>query len=545
MQPAKPPLPTKARAPQVLGRYEIIARLARGGMGTVYLARHAGEGGFQRLFALKVMHDYLAEDEAFVNMLRDEAAIAARLHHPNVVAVLDIGSNADTPFVVMEYVEGCALSSLLKHSPTRRPPELIVQVVIDTLEGLHSAHEQKDDDGRPLHLVHRDVSPQNILVGVDGTSRITDFGIAKAETRITSTQPGTRKGKLAYMAPEQFQNPEAVDHRADVFAAGAILWTALTGQPLFHGDSDGETLQKLMSMEIPPPSAVGLKQTNAFDEVCLTALARDREQRFATALDMADALRKAAIGAGLLGTKREVAAWVDDTFKAEFEQRRRAIRAATRRREGHEHTDVSLPSLPAISATYTKLSSSGTTDTSSVVSIADLGGSALTSAGSSSDVKPATTSLAAAPAATISEPPFARDKRKRGMFIIGGVALFALLGVGVLVLGRGGDSSATAAQPPATAQEPAPTKPVAEATKPEPAVTAPSAATTAAPGEPTTTAKDEPRSTGRRPSNWGKPLPKSGAAVAPPPGPAAPAGPVPTAADNGGGIERNPYMRHN
>lgn len=334
-------------APKELGAYEIIAEIARGGMGSVYLARRAGEGGFRRLFAVKAMHPHLAEDHAFVEMLRDEARIAAQLHHQNVVPVVDIGTHDQVPYVVMEYIDGCALSALLARNKTHRPPELLSAIILDALEGLHAAHSLRDDDGNVLHLVHRDVTPQNILVGVDGSGRLTDFGIAKAEARVTTTRPGVWKGKFAYMAPEQLVGDgENVDHRADIFAAGAVLWTAITGQRLFRADTDGATLHNVLHKVILPPSAVGLTPPAAFDAVCLRALERDRDKRFQSAREMADALRKAV---GNIGTRAAVADWVTASFPNEIESRRAAIRAAAHDPRRSSSSSISIPALPQLS----------------------------------------------------------------------------------------------------------------------------------------------------------------------------------------------------
>src|SRR5580658_2596874 len=159
--------------PTVLGRYEIVGILGRGGMATVYLARSAGEAGFSRLFAIKVLHPHLADEQGFVSMLLDEGQIAARLHHPNVVPIVDLGSQGDIRYVVLEYVEGCSLSALFAKHRDQRPARLIVPILLDALAGLHAAHTLTDDDGKLLNLVHRDVSPQNVLVGADGAARIT------------------------------------------------------------------------------------------------------------------------------------------------------------------------------------------------------------------------------------------------------------------------------------------------------------------------------------------------------------------------------------
>src|SRR5579863_7198360 len=247
------PVPPDRTGPWFLGRYELIGELARGGMGTVYLARHAGEAGFQRLFAIKALHPHLAEEKEFVDMLHDEARIAARIHHPNVVAVVDLGVQAGLHYVVMEYVEGPSFGTLFKRNRENRcPPELVIAIVVDALEGLHAAHTLTDDEGEQQHLVHRDVSPQNILVGTDGVGRITDFGIAKAETRITSTRPGTRKGKLLFMSPEQITGTTVIDRRTDIWAAGAVLWGALAGAPLFKGENDAATMHNVLTKDITP-----------------------------------------------------------------------------------------------------------------------------------------------------------------------------------------------------------------------------------------------------------------------------------------------------
>jgi eukaryotic-like serine/threonine-protein kinase len=334
MSHGPPPAPseTSHRGHRILGRYELIGELARGGMGTVYLARNAGEGRFQRLFAIKVLHPHLAAETAFIDMMRDEAQIAARLHHPNVVPILDLGMEGDVHYVVMDYVEGPALSTIFRRSPDHRRPDALVAIVIDTLEGLHAAHTLQDDHGEEIRLVHRDVSPPNILVGSDGIARITDFGIAKAEARMTSTRPGTRKGKLQFMSPEQIRDGETIDHRTDIWAIGVVLWNALTGRNLFKGESDGATIHNILEKVIPPPSTEGLKPPSCFDTIVLRALSRDPANRYATALEMADALRVTAAGNGLAATKQDVAGWVVEMLGAELEQRRKAVREISQRR---------------------------------------------------------------------------------------------------------------------------------------------------------------------------------------------------------------------
>ena len=218
-----------SEAERRLDRFELIAELAAGGMATVYLARLSGAGGFQRFVAIKRLHPHLANDQEFVQMFLDEARLAARLHHPNVVPILEIGESPQGYYLVMEYVEGDTLARLLARAAgqgQRLPTPIALRILIDSMAGLHGAHELRDDRGSLLGLVHRDVSPQNVLVGIDGVSRITDFGVARAASRISATRVGQLKGKLAYMAPEQATGAD-IDRRADVFSAGVMIWETL------------------------------------------------------------------------------------------------------------------------------------------------------------------------------------------------------------------------------------------------------------------------------------------------------------------------------
>jgi serine/threonine protein kinase len=440
-------------APKELGAYEIIAEIARGGMGSVYLARRAGEGGFRRLFAVKAMHPHLAEDHAFVEMLRDEARIAAQLHHQNVVPVVDIGTHDQVPYVVMEYIDGCALSALLARNKTHRPPELLSAILLDALEGLHAAHSLRDDDGNELRLVHRDVTPQNILVGVDGSGRLTDFGIAKAEARVTTTRPGVWKGKFAYMSPEQLVGDgENVDHRADIFAAGAVLWTALTGQRLFRADTDGATLHNVLHKLIVPPSTVGLTPPPAFDAVCLRALERDRDKRFQSAREMADALRKAATS---IGTRAAVAEWVTTSFPNEIESRRAAIRAAAHDPRRSSSSSISIPALPQLSGPPSLAS-----EQSGLVPVPVLFEGAPPSIGSN------TVRSSLAPHAEATDAAAARLGKGRMTWAVAfGVPLFLFALVFVVYIATRGSDGATTESPPNTAA--LPTLPTASVAKVE------------------------------------------------------------------------------
>lgn len=317
----------------VLGRYEILSRIARGGMGTVYLCRVTGEGGFRRLFALKVLRRHLARDESAAAMFLQEAQVASRIYDPHVVGIVDVGSYGAQPYLVMDYVEGGSFHDLLQRHPTYRPPRLLVPILLDALQGLHAAHTLVDDRGAPLGLVHCDVSPHNLLVGIDGCGRLSDFGIAKAARAAAGSLRIATRGKPAYLAPEQAAH-HPVDPRTDVFSVGVVLWNALTGQRLFDGATVEETIENVLSRPIPPPSAVGLRPPPCLDSICLKALERKPEHRYQTAEEMMRDLRAVAIREDLLGSPGDVARWVAATFGPELQARRLIALDASRRGRG-------------------------------------------------------------------------------------------------------------------------------------------------------------------------------------------------------------------
>jgi serine/threonine-protein kinase len=293
-------------------------------MATVYLGRMRGAGGFERRVALKRCHPHLRRQEDFDALFLDEARLAARIHHPNVVATLDV---VDGPslFIVLEYVEGGSLADLLKAAVARQerlPPPVVLRIVLDTLAGLHAAHELRDDAGVSLGLIHRDVSPQNVLVGVDGVARLADFGIVKAERRSGVTREGRIKGKLPYMAPEQFGRAP-VHRQVDVYAAGVVLWEALAGRRLFRGQDDAEVLERVLRGEVPPLSRF-IPVPAALDAVLARALSKAPAQRFATAAALADALE----GLGLpVASPRTVGACVEELLAPALALRRAHLRA--------------------------------------------------------------------------------------------------------------------------------------------------------------------------------------------------------------------------
>jgi serine/threonine-protein kinase len=331
---AGPPLevtrvPDPADQSRYIGRYQILCRIGRGGMGSVYLCRLSSQGGFRRLFALKLLRKHLLADSASAQRFLDEARLAGHIHHHNVVSVIDAGVHASQPYLVMDYVEGGSLKDLLGSHSVLRSPQLVVSVVLDALAGLHAAHTLVGDDGAPLDIVHCDVSPENLLVGIDGVCRLTDFGVARQGPDRRDPRQVTH-GKPAYLAPEQILGGR-VDSRADVFAMGAILYRALTGIKLFEAATVELTLQMVCKQRIEPPSTVGLKPPPCFDFVCMRALERDPDRRFSSAQEMMMELRRIALRENLLAPTSEVAAWVRESVGRDLTRRRLIVLEASQR----------------------------------------------------------------------------------------------------------------------------------------------------------------------------------------------------------------------
>lgn len=310
-----------------LDRYELIAEIASGGMGVVLLGRIAGAGGFERLFAIKMMHPHLMEEPQFVAMLLDEARVAAKIHHPNVVAMVDVCATGSNYCLVMDYVNGFPLLEILDHPqiPPQKRVRAVLRILTDVMSGLEAAHNLRGDDGLPLGIVHRDVSPQNILVGVDGVARLTDFGIALAASRISASRPGMIKGKPGYMAPEQARAGK-VDRRADLWALGVILWEAVAGQRLFQADTEAAIVLKVIEAPIPPLREVVPDTPPELEAICARALQRDPAARYASAREMAADLERVAAPVHLLADSHEVSDLIRQTFAAEIDHRRKAIR---------------------------------------------------------------------------------------------------------------------------------------------------------------------------------------------------------------------------
>jgi serine/threonine-protein kinase len=280
-------------------------------MATVHFGRLIGPVGFSRTVAIKRLHPHLSKDPEFVKMFMEEARIAARIRHPNVVTTHDVVALETELFLVMDYVHGESLSRLvrkMRQQEKRIPVKYTVSIMCGALEGLHAAHEAKSERGMPLGIVHRDVSPQNVLVGVDGAARVLDFGVAKATNKVSETRTDQIKGKVAYMGPEQLSRGR-IDRRTDVYAASVVLWEALTGQRLFQGEDVTSLVYSVVSDKILPPSTHNPEVSGALDDIVMRGLSRELEQRWPSARDMAMALEEACS----LGTPREIGAWVEET----------------------------------------------------------------------------------------------------------------------------------------------------------------------------------------------------------------------------------------
>jgi serine/threonine protein kinase len=310
--------------PRTVGRYLLYDEIASGGMAAVHFGRMVGDAGFARTVAIKRLHKWLAKDPEFVSMFIDEARLASRIAHPNVVTTVDVVNHEGEMLIVMEYIAGASLSFLQRRMAQRNEPipaAIAVALMSAALAGLHAAHEARSDAGELLGVVHRDVSPQNILVGADGVARVVDFGIAKAVGRVQTTRDGQLKGKAAYMAPEQIRGV-SVDRRTDVYAASVVLWETLVGERLFVSDHPLGIMNAVFEKRVPLVSEARASVPATLDPIVAKGLAREPQDRFATARDMMIALERAAPAASI----REVGDWVG--LEAEESLARRARRVA-------------------------------------------------------------------------------------------------------------------------------------------------------------------------------------------------------------------------
>ncbi|MES1204835.1 MAG: serine/threonine-protein kinase [Pseudomonadota bacterium] len=306
---------TQLQEPIQFGKYTLYERIGRGGMADVFKGRIRGPAGFERVFVVKRILPNLSDDPAFIKMFVEEAKMSARLNHPNIVQIFELGSVEGEFFISMEYVPGHDLSetmrALWKSSGAPRP-DLVAYVGREICRALAYAHGLTDEHGQHLGMIHRDVSPSNVMLSTEGAVKLLDFGIAKAlGDTPEETKSGTLKGKYAYMAPEQTESDD-VDHRIDIFAAGIVMHEVLTGRRLFKGQNDFQTIERVRRCEVRPPSQLNPACPPAFDAILLRALSRDREDRFQTAAEMADALDEIVHAAHF--TPQHLAAILRDTF---------------------------------------------------------------------------------------------------------------------------------------------------------------------------------------------------------------------------------------
>lgn len=303
-----------------VGRYSLLTRIARGGMADVWLARATGAEGFQKTVVIKTLLPHLATEPEFVRMFIDEALFAANLSHPNIVHIFDLGEVQNAYFIAMEYISGRTLRHIQRElKRTRRvpPPWLVLQVACMVCEALQYAHGKLDADGKPLKLVHRDISPENVMVSFDGETKVLDFGIAKATTAVSKTRVGVLKGKYAYMAPEQIENAMegvAADHRVDIYALGVVMYEMVTGRRPFRAQNDLALLRKILDTQPEPPCAVCNWISEPLSALILKAMARNPDDRFESAAALRAAIEAHFDSVGSTPSRRHVADYVRSLF---------------------------------------------------------------------------------------------------------------------------------------------------------------------------------------------------------------------------------------
>jgi len=336
-----------------LGRYELLLPIAKGGMAEVWAARLHGTRGFQKVVAIKTILPGAIDDARMEQMFLAEAELASKIHHPNVVGTIDLGEHEGVLYLVMEWVDGESLNILMSKAASQGgvPLPIAVNLIGQACQGLYAAHNLRDDDGNLLGVVHRDVSPHNLLVTFTGTAKVVDFGIAKATGLASSTEVGEVKGKFAYMAPEQVR-AQALDARTDLFALGILLYQISTGKHPFRGENPGETLQNICSERGPtPPSAFVSDYPAELEAVVMKALAKKPEHRFSSATEFLTALERAMPGPLEASFQVQVADYLKQLFGSRTSERRAALRVAQERLDqlrAESSSQISLGTLRAI-----------------------------------------------------------------------------------------------------------------------------------------------------------------------------------------------------
>ena len=309
------------------GKYRILSQLGEGGSATVYLAVARGPSGFSKLVVLKTLKRSVSDEPELHKMFLNEARLAARLNHPNIVQTNEVVEDRGLPVIVMEYLEGQPLAKVLLVARGGLPLAAHLRILADALNGLHHAHELTDFDGTRLGLVHRDMTPQNVFVTYDGQTKVLDFGIAKlAGANRPETETGVIKGKLRYMPPEQITG-EGIDRRADIYAAGVMLWEAAAGEPIWKGLTDAQVMHQVLNGSVPSPRSVRAEVPERIEQICMKALASDPEERHATAAELEADIESALDELGSRVTQRSVGKTISEYFGAERKQTRSLVEA--------------------------------------------------------------------------------------------------------------------------------------------------------------------------------------------------------------------------
>ena len=451
-----------------LGKYRLIAELGHGGMAEVYLALASGPAGFNKLVVIKQIRQQFAEDPEFLTMFLDEARLAARLNHPNVVQTNEVGEDGGRYFIAMEYLEGQPLNRVLNRLGKDKSDALTLPmqltVLVETLAGLHHAHELCDFDGTPLSVVHRDMSPHNIFVTYAGQVKIVDFGIAKALSSSSETRTGVLKGKIGYMAPEQAMG-ERVDRRADIFSVGMILWEMITGKRMFKGLPDVAALQRIVNGDLPSPRTIIPGLSDRLEAVCLKALARDRDQRYATAAELASDLEDVVHDLGVRGSPRDVGRLISTAFEGERARIKQLVEAShagarvaeDAASEAKRTGSWSKPRLPVIEAPATE--SVSMVKTGAVVTAPTAPPEPVEPPSGATGVNRPSPSSLTANTTTAASPVAAPAPPSRAPLYAGGALLLGAVAAVALLLSRGGDAprpavavTSSSAAPTATAE---------------------------------------------------------------------------------------------
>jgi eukaryotic-like serine/threonine-protein kinase len=492
--------PLKIEPGHRLDRYELLCPIAEGGMASVWLARIVGKRGFEKLVAIKTILPKFASDGSFEQMFLDEARIASMIEHDNVARILDLGEYHEALYLVLEWVEGESLSRLgrtVKKKGRTIPHGILLRILADACGGLHAAHELRGVDGKLLGVIHRDVSPQNILVSTSGTAKLIDFGIAKARDRLSGeTGAGVLKGKVRYMAPEQALG-RPVDRRADLWAVGSVLYRMLSGKAPFEGENDLATLSLLTAGR--PPAALPASIHPSIVAVVSRALTHSPEGRFATAAEMRSAIEGAMIDAGLATTTSHVAAFATEHLAHYTERRQSSVQLAMNAADERERMRGLLQ--PIVNPETTDVSQLGP-PASSERTLVDESENEVTGAHRAAIARPLFVAPPMPPprSTPASDPPpdFRPATSKTGVIAAGGVVTFLVVILLFALAGRLHPKTAAARpapppQPVAVALPPV----VATAAEPEPASTVPTLAATDLPlakePEAVATARPAPR----------------------------------------------------